>query len=537
MFTKLLQTQFPRLLSQACRDVNSPFYGCFDRNWWHYRIRDFASIMLQQGGYTAYQYSKLESFEAHGKNLKELARASALFWNKRAKKRGAFEEYYPWEQGYPPLAFSTLAMAKLVLEEVIHEEEIVDGLKKAARQLQHRFESQAGNQQVAGLAALATIRKINPELVEEENYLQLKEKTLALQDEEGWYTEYDGPDLGYLSVTLDCLWDLYDISGDEDYLQSARRAMDFLYGFISNRNAGAGMHNARNTDYIVPYGLCRFMQSKEEATKDKASLVFNSIYHNIDDPGHFFHAIDDRYWSHYIGHSLARAQLIIEDLKPGKRSPEKATSAKSGQAGSALLSFSFTNSGYIFRSLNTKGLQLLVSGKKGSIFSIFNSDNPLLSDFGWIAFSGKKQYVNHWWSKDWNISEDENSIEVSGALYPHKEKTSTPILHSGLRLVSFFFGSRLTKLLRKVLIFKDKKSNIGFARRIEITKNEIEVTDTLTNVGKHMRIERAPRSSKRHVASADSWHREDWHPGAGLEIRESIESREGKMIVRTTIPF
>ena len=44
----------PRILTQACRDPGSPAYGCFDRNWWHYKIRDFPSIMLQQGGYAAW---------------------------------------------------------------------------------------------------------------------------------------------------------------------------------------------------------------------------------------------------------------------------------------------------------------------------------------------------------------------------------------------------------------------------------------------------------------------------------------------------
>src|SRR6056297_1679227 len=102
MFNELLAQQFPRILTQACRDVNSPFYGSFDRNWWHYRIRDFSSSILQQGGYTAYLCSQTDSFATYGHALKHLAHGAALFWNRRAKRPGAFEEYYPREQGYPP---------------------------------------------------------------------------------------------------------------------------------------------------------------------------------------------------------------------------------------------------------------------------------------------------------------------------------------------------------------------------------------------------------------------------------------------------
>ena len=50
-FHQLLAEFLPRILSQCCRDANSPAFGCFDRNFWHYRMRDFSSIILQQGGY------------------------------------------------------------------------------------------------------------------------------------------------------------------------------------------------------------------------------------------------------------------------------------------------------------------------------------------------------------------------------------------------------------------------------------------------------------------------------------------------------
>ena len=340
MFKKILEIEFPRLLSQTCRDSNSSFYGCFDRNWWHYKIRDFASIMLQQGGYTLFEYSKLKQYQEYSTELKDLAWGAAIFWNKRAGKRGAFEEYYPWEQGYPPLAFSTLAIAKLVIEGVVESEKIRTGLKKAVRQLENRFEYQAGNQQVAGLAALAAIRKIDPILINEKKYQSQKIKTLQLQNSEGWYTEYDGPDLGYLSVTLDCLWDLFDFTDDEDYLVSAGKAHNFLFEFIARRNGGAGMHNARNTDYILPYGICRFLETKDLSQRRKSTFILNTVYSGIEEKKHFFHAIDDRYWSHYIGHSVVRAQRIIEEIKSKPHSKEESD---------LEISHTYTNSGHIFK--------------------------------------------------------------------------------------------------------------------------------------------------------------------------------------------
>lgn len=522
MFEKLLETQLPRLLTQVCRDPNAPFYGCFDRNWWHYRIRDFASVMLQQGGYTLAQYAKLDAYKSSRLELESIAHGSASFWNDRATRRGAFEEYYPWERGYPPLAFSTLAMSKLVLEGVTEVEEILPGLKKAARQLQKRFESQAGNQQVAGLAALAVIRKVRPQLVQEEKYLAQKKRTLSLQHGEGWYTEYDGPDIGYLSVTLDCLWDLFDVTLDEDYLHSAGRALDFMHGFIVRRYGGAGMHNARNTDYIVPYGICRFLAHNESEKEQQAREILHLVYGNTDDPHHFFHAIDDRYWSHYIGHSVARAQLLMQERRIQK--PQEQQSA---------LPFQYDGAGFIFRELNKKS-RLIVSCNKGGIFSLYNAKSTLYSDYGWVIRSGKKQYVNHWWSDDWKWEATGDTIEIEGRMFPHREKISKPFLHFGLRMVSFIFGSALTKMLRNILIFKSGSSGISFTRKIAIGPSDITITDQIRGIGKKARVDRAPRASKRHVASADAWHMEDFSLRSMDEPMETI-IREEKQVTITTI--
>jgi hypothetical protein len=522
MFQKIAETQFPRLLTQVCRDPNAPFHGCFDRNWWHYRIRDFASVMLQQGGYTLAQYAKLDAFRSFQPGLEAIARAAAQFWNKRATRRGAFEEYYPWERGYPPLAFSTLAMAKLVYEGVVDADDILPGLRKAVKQLQQRFESQAGNQQVAGLAALGVIRKVRPDLVKEEKYTALKKRTLALQHSEGWYAEYDGPDLGYLSVTLDCLWDLFDVTQDKDYLESASRALGFMHGFIVRRHGGAGMHNARNTDYIVPYGICRFLEHEGSAQEQEAREILHLVYHDLENPRHFFHAIDDRYWSHYIGHSVVRAQLLLHDKRIQK--------AKELQPG---MPFTFEGAGVMFRELKNKK-RLIVSGRKGGVFSVYDESRTLISDFGWVIRSGNRQYVNHWWSEAWKWEATGDTIEIEGMMFPHREKISKPILHFGLRVVSFLFGSVLTKLLRNVLIFKSGTSGITFSRKIVVGPEDLTITDQVRGIDKKARVDRAPRASKRHVASADSWHPEDF----GLRnVDEPMETiiREGSKITITTI--
>ena len=76
----------PRILTQVCRDKFSPLYGSFDRNWWHYKIRDFSSLILQQGGYSLYCYYKNSDEFKNNNVILNLIKASAYFWNKQAKK-------------------------------------------------------------------------------------------------------------------------------------------------------------------------------------------------------------------------------------------------------------------------------------------------------------------------------------------------------------------------------------------------------------------------------------------------------------------
>ena len=307
VFEALSQTArcwLPRLLTQACRDTTSPHQGSFDRDWWHYRIRDFSSIILQQGGYAIYLASQRSENQRGRAEMQNLAAAAGRFWNHRATRPGAFEEYYPWEQGYPPLAFSTLAVMKLAAAGVLPPAELRTGATVAAGQLRARFESQAANQQVAGLAGLAWCRKNYPELVPADQFEALVQKSLALQTGEGWFEEYGGPDLGYLSVTMDCLWDLFDATGDQRFLTALERSLACIQRFAIFPAGTIGMHNSRNTDYLVPYGLVRLaLHNPEPAT---LALV-HRLFANAASPEHFFGAVDDRYVSHYIGQSLFRA--------------------------------------------------------------------------------------------------------------------------------------------------------------------------------------------------------------------------------------
>ncbi len=510
-----------RLLTQGCRDPHSPLWGSFDRDWWHYRIRDFPSIILQQGGYAVYLASQWGENAKQREAMLRLAAAAARFWNSRAVRPRAFEEYYPWEQGYPPLAFSTLAVMKLVAAGVIEANEVEAGASVAARQLQSRFESQAANQQIAGLAALAYCRKCFPSMVSESAVRGLAERALELQAEEGWFEEYGGPDLGYLSVTIDCLWDLVDATGDERYKASIETAVKCIRQFADVVQRGSiGMHNSRNTDYLVPYGLVRLAL---ESSRDADVELVERLFGGAREPRHFLHAVDDRYVSHYIGQSLFRAVLLLEQVPDG-------WPVRKGEDAEEYLQEKTTHSGHYLRRVGNDQ-RSLVTLKKGGIFSHYLGEQAV-HDFGWVVETAARQYITHWWSADWKYEWNEKGLVVEGALYEHREISNNPYKHMALRVASGLLGARLIGALKKRLIFTKKQSMIGYRRSIEWIGDEVRVVDTFSSAPDGARYFPAPRSSKRHVASADSYHGEDFELQDGfVALRQFHRTAQGMEIV------
>ncbi len=221
------------------------------------------------------------------------------------------------------------------------------------------------------------------------------------------------------------------------------------------------MHNSRNTDYLVPYGLVRLALQKP--THENISLV-SRLFGSTHDPEHFFNAVDDRYISHYIGQSLFRAVLLLEQT-----SEIPATSVDAISPGQHFESA--TVSGHFLRR-TVDGQHSIVTLRKGGIFSHHKGEN-FVHDFGWLVTAANRQYISHWWSANWRHGRNGNQLWVEGALYEHKDIANTPGKHVALRLASFIAGNRLIGLLKNKLIFKKKLSPISFRRTIEWRGDEI----------------------------------------------------------------
>lgn len=91
------------------------------------------------------------------------------------------------------------------------------------------------------------------------------EALLARQNEEGWFPEHGGADVGRLSLTIDALARLYRQNGWEELKEPLGRALGFLTHFAHPDSSVGGCYSSCGTEFISPYGMELLAPTFEEA--------------------------------------------------------------------------------------------------------------------------------------------------------------------------------------------------------------------------------------------------------------------------------
>jgi len=516
-----------RVLTNGCRDPQSRNYGCFDRNWWHYRIVDFPSVILQQASETLECLSG-SSVAAESDALRDLAAAGTRFWATRATRRGAFEEYYPNERSFPALAFSTLAICNVLLKHEEIDSQVHSGLRAASSQLVQRSEHYALNQELAAIAALARLQQLDSSLVKKQIVIDRLEQALAQQSPEGWFPEYYGADTGYLSVSLDCLWEIQDSMPEMNTLDARISAFAYLHQVVTSGIPSLATINSRNTDYIVPYGIARSLSVPE--LQSPATELLNKLGQGtVMAPKHFT-SVDDRYSCHYVGRSIAKAWQFISEISLPPRSLGDSSPSKRVE--------SFPDAGVV-RLVDSEAREpetkVWVACRKGANLTGVLADGGSLIDHGWRVKTRSSTYVSDWCTDGWRIERiDATSVTVSGGMIGARDVASTPIHHFFLRVAASLMGRRLIPLLKHLLILKSSGSGPTFTRTVSISGDVLIVEDSIAPVSADALITRAGRQSLRHVASADSFHSTDLQPIENCLMTQEVVREPGRFTAQTS---
>jgi hypothetical protein len=192
LFAREALALIPQLLTLQDRNPHSPTYGCFDRNYWHYKIIDFPSGMAGEFVWPlALAYSLDIPGNAYFQQpaLRQWIEAGLRYAARSAHADGSCDDYFPFEKAAGAAAFALLAGIESYTLLGLNDGELLEFFTRRADWLADHHESgRLTNHQALIVLCLEKMGR----LLETERWDALKAKRLARviewQNEEGWFT-------------------------------------------------------------------------------------------------------------------------------------------------------------------------------------------------------------------------------------------------------------------------------------------------------------------------------------------------------------
>jgi hypothetical protein len=439
-----------RLLGLVDRNPLSSTYGCFDRNYWHYKITDFSNGRQQEAALTlALLYTIKHPLNPYynQEKIREWSLAAMQFLATIQNSDGSFNEYYPHEHAFVTTAFVTFAVSEALLLLDENPPDIAESLIKAGKFLLKRHELDVVNQNLGAAAALQNLYTLTEYEPFSSNAADKVNTSLERQSPEGWFYEYGGPDIGYLSVAISYLAHYYKKTKDESAFSSLKKAVYFLSHFIHPDGTAGGEYGSRNTTYVVPDGIeiCAQHDGYASYIVDRLRKSFDTGVAPAD--------LDDRYTCNML-------YTYLQAFKACNRIPEKKV------PGSQL----FSESGLVVE--KGKTYTFVANLKKGGVFKVF-SQNQVVSDSGILGRLSDGKMVSSSFLGS-TYTQHGAGYTVNGHLVTVPEQQMTPaktvIMRTSLSIGRRYVSDLAKHYLRRQLITQKHSTPCSFQRKITLGK-------------------------------------------------------------------
>ncbi len=312
-YSEIIPYGIKRVLNLLDQNPDSPTYGCFDRTFWKYTmVQSKPAISYQQLTLVVALLWKIAK-DQDRERLLSLTTASIRFWSKYQHPDGSFDEWYENERSFCVTAFTTYAISEalLILKNDMDPtvfESVMLQVKKSACWLSHHKNTVVTNQMAMSMLALHNTALLTNDSFFESAYQKRKEEILCIQNDEGWFPEYGGADLGYLSLTLDALAKDYHKEKDPSVFTSLEKGFHFLKHFFNPDGTFGGEIGRRNTAYVFPHGLELMKEQLPEA-----ALCLQFFYEGLRQATILNPlSVDDRYFSYFFMPNFIDAELTYQ---------------------------------------------------------------------------------------------------------------------------------------------------------------------------------------------------------------------------------
>ncbi|NEO26567.1 MAG: hypothetical protein F6K03_06630, partial [Kamptonema sp. SIO4C4] len=259
LFAREAIAQIPKILTLLDRNPHSPTYGCFDRNFWQYKIIDFPSGMSQEFVLPlalAYHTQIADNPFYQQAILRDWIEAGILYAAKSAHPDGSCDDYFPFERAGGAAAFSLLACLDSYQLMGLDNSIILRFFEKRADWLAHHHESgRLTNHQALIVLCLELAGRLLKTSQWEAARDERLERVLSWQNPEGWFQEYEGCDPGYHTLTLSCLARFYDLRPNNLLKDAIAKGIHLASQFIHPDGSYGGEYTSRNTYNFFPHGF------------------------------------------------------------------------------------------------------------------------------------------------------------------------------------------------------------------------------------------------------------------------------------------
>lgn len=248
------------MLSCLDRDPLSKTYGCFDRLYWGWKLKDYADITLQR---LVYPTSKilLANNMLDKKHLEWLL-ASVRYVDKKLHKDGSIDQAFFGEHSHAATGFLLFDITNLysVVENLLSQEEkklFISIFKKMGKYLLHYDENHGliSNHLLGVAASLMNLYIIQREKAYKVKALDYIDRVVENQNSNGYYIEYVDADPGYQSLAIYYLAYIYKSFPNEKIKKSLYKAVEFISYFIHPDGSYSGEYGSRNTEILYIGGL------------------------------------------------------------------------------------------------------------------------------------------------------------------------------------------------------------------------------------------------------------------------------------------
>jgi hypothetical protein len=475
--------QIPRILSLQDRNPFSKTYGCFDRDYWLHRTRDFASSIRQMGAHIlalVWAHKLQDNPYYQNPKILDWCLASIRYWIRLQHKDGSFDEWYPQERGWAgPTGYLANAMAEsyFLLKDVFPQDlkkPFIDAIRRAGHYLVTYNEEFV----LANHHAIAILPIYQAYLItgDEELLKGFEQKFLEFEKvcyHEGWCLEYDGADIGYLSGTISFLARLYAHLPDKRIEKIVERGVEFSSYFLYPDGFFGGTIGSRETGHFYHFGYefwaKEFPLAAKMAEEGLKSLAAQKLVAPSSQEDHYVLYRVAEYLKAYLEHKARPSDM---PKLPFEREDFERYFDKAG----------------IFVKKSSK-LYCVISLARGGVIKAFDCEKRKIAfnDSGWIAKLGDGRVVTSKWNDPlYRIIYEDSRISVQGQGHYVVTKTFTPLTMVAFRIFLLMFcwnaswAYQVKALIRRLLMVGAKRAPINFKRVISFSRDHLSIEDHFT---------------------------------------------------------